>query len=271
MRLRKFLPSSPLQPFVKCCWILDVDANDIPFSQSLFPFGSFELIFNLVNAPEMQIEGDECAYVQPDSLYAGQFTKPFLLKYTQPFRSVGVSLHPWAGNLLFDIPAQHFTNVLTGINDIDARLKWRERLINAKDEDELIAELEHCLLGRIRNYETDNASIAIAKAVMSKPTVQGYRDAISTIGCSRRRIEQRFLQAVGLPMGYFARKIRFQHAVNTLQLNEHLSLTQFGLAAGYYDQAHFTREFKEFSGITPKGFLKQKAQQKIDISGLMMA
>lgn len=271
MRFKKLIPSPALQPYVKYFWLLDVDENDIPFSQLLIPFGWFELIFNLKNAPEMRIDGDYTATAQSQSLYAGQFTNPFLLNYTKPFYSVGISLQPWTGNLLFNVPANYFTDCLTDFNDLDNNLALREQLFYAKNETEIISLFENYLLEKLKHYQVDSVSADIAKAILKNPSVNEYKEIISTIGFSRRRIEQRFLESTGLPMGGFVRKIRFQNAVNILRDKPSTSLTQIGLEAGYYDQSHFVREFKKFSSVTPKEFIIQHSDTSSNVSELMMA
>lgn len=271
MQFKKIIPAPALQPYVKYFWLLDVNEKDIPFSQLLIPFGWFELIFNLKNAPEMRIDGEKKAIPQAESLFAGQFTKPFLLNYSKPFYSVGVSLQPWTGNLLFNAPAQFFTDCLTDFNDLDNNLELKDQLQNAKSETEIILLFENYLLDKLKHYQVDAITADIAKAILKNPSVNQYKEIVSKVGFTRRRIEQRFIESTGLPMGCFVRKIRFQKAVNILRCNTTVSLTKIGLDAGYYDQSHFIREFKDFSGVTPKEFLKQNSDLNSNVSELMMA
>ncbi len=271
MQFKKIFPSPALQPFVKHFWLLNVDESDIPFSQLLIPFGWFELIFNLKNAPDMQIKGNDKAITQSESLFAGQFTNPFVLNYTKPFSSVGISLQPWTGNLLFNAPAHCFTDCLTDFNDLDKELALREQLLHAKNENEIVLLFENYLLAKLKAYQVDAVSADIAKAILKNPSVHEYKAIVSTIGFTRRRIEQRFLASTGLSMGNFVRKMRFQHAVNILRYKTNLPLTHVGLEAGYYDQSHFIREFKEFSSVTPKEFVRQNANTNSNVSELMMA
>ncbi|MBK5285248.1 MAG: AraC family transcriptional regulator [Bacteroidia bacterium] len=264
------MPSPALQPYVRNYWLFDVNEADIPFSQLLFPFGSFELIINLLNAPHMKVLGDKLSFLQPDSLYPGQFTKPFVLNFTQSTKCIGVSLQPWMGNLLFNIPAQEFTDRVTHLQSIDDKSKLRDNLLDAANQSDLIQRLEKHLMEKLKYYKTDGVTSVIAKTIISNPASQDFKTILSDIGLTRRRVEQRFLETTGLPIGFFVRKLRFQRAVNLLRFNTNRSLTQIGFDAGYFDQSHFIREFKGFSGLTPKEFVKQTSEMKIFVSDLMM-
>lgn len=271
MDFKKIVPSLALQPYVRNYWIFDLKEEDIPFTQLLFPFGSFELIFNLLNAPDMKVLGEKGSFTQPESIYPGQFTKPFVLNFTQSSKCVGVSLQPWMGKLLFNVPAQEFTDKVMKVDELDNSTFLREKLLlTMNEEDKLIVELEDFLINKLNHYSFDNTSADIAKSIMLDPSAGEFKNIISSIGVTRRRIEQRFLETTGLPMGFFVRKVRFQKAVNLLRFKKELSLTKIGLMAGYYDQSHFIREFKEFSGLTPKEFLQNSTDMKSFVSELML-
>jgi AraC-like DNA-binding protein len=270
MEFKEITPSLALQPYVRNYWLFDVNEGDLPFSQLLFPFGSFELIFNLLNAPQMRMHGQKSSFLQPDNLFPGQFTKPFVLDFMQSTRCIGVSLQPWMGNFLFNIPAQEFTDRVTDVQSIDDKNRLTHKLRDAKSETVLIKQLEEHLLGKLKNCNIDSVATHIARTIIQSPATYEFKNILISIGLTRRRIEQRFLEATGLPMGFFVRKVRFQKAVNLLRYEKNLSLSQIGLDAGYYDQAHFIREFKEFSGVTPKEFLNQISEMKNFVSDLMM-
>jgi AraC-like DNA-binding protein len=65
-----------------------------------------------------------------------------------------------------------------------------------------------------------------------------------------------FLQYTGLPPKLFCKINRFQHSLNLVNANGQ-NLTNIAYESGYFDQSHFIREFKSFTGITPNSFAAQ--------------
>lgn len=74
------------------------------------------------------------------------------------------------------------------------------------------------------------------------------------INMSKRNFERRFLQYVGLTPVFYNRIIRFHKAVDLMNKSEKASFTELAYAAGYFDQSHFIRDFKQFYGQAPKEF-----------------
>jgi AraC-like DNA-binding protein len=71
---------------------------------------------------------------------------------------------------------------------------------------------------------------------------------------NRRHLTRKFSTAIGLSPKQLAKTIRIQTALKAMLNNEHTSLTDLAYENEYFDQAHFIKEFKEFTGLTPKEF-----------------
>jgi len=72
-------------------------------------------------------------------------------------------------------------------------------------------------------------------------------------GFSTRTISRWFNHDIGISPKKIARIVRFNKALYALHAEKE---TGFYFDFGYFDQAHFLREFKEFTGITPEAYLK---------------
>jgi len=64
---------------------------------------------------------------------------------------------------------------------------------------------------------------------------------------------------VGLSPQFYIRVKRFSEAIRLMQTGRYERLTDVAHSLNYYDQSHFTRDIKAFSGITPKSLF-----QKVD-------
>lgn len=248
-------PATALASFVRHYWYFEIGEDELPFAQMSFPYGSFELICYLENPNLMRWAGSAEDFFEPAIFFAGQLTRPYVMTFTKKCRCVGASLYPWAGNSLYPEPANEFTNRLVPLDELERDTGLHQRLMACACTDTLFACLEAHLLKKIAGRQNDSVVQQLSKCIIENPAREGLNLLLERTGLSRRRLEQRFIQSTGLPMGMFMRKMRFQKALQLMGSRaNNLNLTQVGFTAGYYDQAHFINEFKKFSGLSPGEF-----------------
>ena len=80
---------------------------------------------------------------------------------------------------------------------------------------------------------------------------QAVHDVANEMSVSTRKLERHFLEHLGLTPKLFSRLVRFDRAARAIASRGRIPWSQFALAHGYSDQAHFINEFKEFAGVTP--------------------
>lgn len=79
------------------------------------------------------------------------------------------------------------------------------------------------------------------------------------VGYSQKHLIKIFKEHVGLAPKAFLKIIRFQKAIQEIEANRTANWTSIALESGYYDQAHFINDFKQFSGFTPNDYLNMKS------------
>jgi len=130
-----------------------------------------------------------------------------------------------------------------------------ERLCAANTPMEKIAVVEQFLSSRLKKPEQDKLVLAaLALIHASKGTIK-IKELSKRLHISQSPLEKRFRQAVGTSPKKFASVVRLKQAIHSFSPKH--SLTSLGYEAGFYDQAHFIKEFKHFTGETPEAFFAQ--------------
>ena len=90
-------------------------------------------------------------------------------------------------------------------------------------------------------------------------------DALETVeilsdhaGLSGRRLARLFALEVGLTPKLYARVLRFRRVLQLTHVDRPVDWSDIAHRCGYFDQAHFIRDFKEFSGLTPGDYLARR-------------
>jgi AraC-like DNA-binding protein len=72
-----------------------------------------------------------------------------------------------------------------------------------------------------------------------------------------KNMERKFSNHLGKTPKQYIKLVRFQETLNDFSTHKNIHLTEYAYRNGYFDQAHFIRDFKSFSGYTPKEFVEK--------------
>ncbi len=119
-------------------------------------------------------------------------------------------------------------------------------------------------------FDLIDAAIAAVPAVGLAPEVDWVVDQlarskgqgrveglVNETGWSLRHFGRRFLEQIGLAPKTYARLLRFEHAVELVRARRGVTLAEVAADAGFFDQAHFNRDFRSFAGCTPSEFVAE--------------
>ncbi len=263
---REVLPAPFLRRFIECYWFLRADEAASADPQPILPDGCMELVLNL-GAPFRRCHPDgrsPASEEQPSRMLVGQMDHHVSVRATGPVDVVGVRFHPSGAHPLFRFPMAELTNELAPLEDV---VSLPERLTSASSIKDRRRALDAILSSRFGNAAPDPD---FERAVSSVVEAEGRIcvDALAAnMGVGPRQLERRFRERVGLGPKRFAKVLRFQSVFRRAFLDER-PWAELALDCGYYDQAHFIRDFKSFTGKSPSAlFSRENALTRVFTRG----
>ena len=130
-----------------------------------------------------------------------------------------------------------------------------DRLREERDWDARFDVLERFLIARVAVGPAPTPAVAWADRRLREAGGNvRVGELAAELGCSRRYLTSRFSAEVGLGPKAVARQVRFAGVRERLARAPE-RLAEIAAAAGYYDQAHLNRDFRELAGVTPTEFV----------------
>ena len=171
-------------------------------------------------------------------------------------KTVGISLQPWSGKFFSRFPLHQLTMQIVGGEELDRDLLYEywNRFAEAADDQEIMALAEKMVESKLGSFTANAAVESIIKDIQQQ-TSEDLSVIFDRVPYSTRRIEQLFMEEVGISAKFYRKKVRFQNALKGLKLKLYPSLTDLAYATGYYDQAKFIKDFRSFTGDSPGKYL----------------
>lgn len=235
---REIPPSARLRRYVECYWEQSQAGTS---GHLVLPDGCVDILFSR--------RGGE-----PISLAAvGLMTAPMRVPGARGRSFFGVRFRPGMASALLP-GAELLVNEIRPLDDLAGSTARRmfERLAEADTLDEMV-ELMDPLLRPLD--PPDIASRLLGQLEWADVSLD---QLISHSGLSVRHFRRLCLERAGVSPKYLSRILRFRKAVQKMPAAAQPSWAGFAVACGYYDQAHFIREFQEFAGSTPGRFLQSR-------------
>ncbi|HMG89914.1 MAG TPA: helix-turn-helix transcriptional regulator [Chryseolinea sp.] len=253
MSFERISPRTELRRYIECFWIVE-DTDPSPMIQKIIPDGFSEMIFHFGDTYLIKL--DRKWTRQSWSLLGGQITSHFFLKNTGVSSILGIKFKPAAIGLLFNIDMHALTNrvvSLTGFGHLDL-IAFEGLLKNTGDHSKRIAVIEDYLSNYLRVDQNEPVINAAIEQIFSSNGMVPVAEICKQCGCSERQLERMFRKYVGLSPKLYSRIIRFAYIFQLAQGRKEMNGSELGIASGYYDQSHFIKNFKAFTGEEPSEY-----------------
>jgi AraC-like DNA-binding protein len=250
-------PVAPLAAYIEKFWYCE-EYFAPHRKEGVLPSGRFQLIIHLTDAFTRQRDfapGEK--QLRGPMLVAGMRSR-FDIVDTTILRSVIGVLLPGGTRPFFDESAHCFYNETVALDQLwgSTSADLRDRLPEANTAAERFRVLEVMLLARCNRPFPLHPSVWYGLNEFTRaPHIHSVMDVTKEAGLSRRRFAQLFREQVGITPKLYCRLRRFQNVLHQITSGRAVDWAEVTVAGGYYDQAHLSHEFYDFSGISPATYL----------------
>lgn len=234
-------PYKEIENYVYCFWQLKTQRPlKYDFSYRVVSDGCIDIFFDLKQPSE-------------------NFVMGFYKKYTQfpigkEFDYIGIRFLPSAFPMLFGIDAKILSNQSQELNEILPYLSdWISLKIKSSDSFETITKVlnEKIIeISKNQNIHYDHRFLNSLNLIFQR---NGFLDTEKDLktGLSPRQLRRIFNFHIGTTAKSFSNVVRFQYILNAKPSKQNLKENKLYFDVGFFDQAHFIKNFKTFYGVTP--------------------
>lgn len=227
-------PTPALSRFISHYWLA---RDNMDAEHPVLPDGSVDVVF------EVGHRAISRAY--------GPATRASACPVSPGFHYLGVCFRPGQARHFLMTPAGHLanTNVLVpGLAAITA-----ESIADDIASGNVFDRLQSTLVAWLAQHPVSLAAVDIALDAIERTNGRMRIDRLAQeLGISRRNLERWFLDSVGISPKSYARIRRWQHAFAMVRARRNASLADIAIGAGYADQSHMNRDFRDLIGRSPR-------------------
>lgn len=234
-----FIPPPPLHHWVQSFWQLNV------------PPGKFWYRSVPDNCVDWIISCDEFA----DNYISSPSAEPFVFELSGPVTYFGIRFRILGQQSLMNAPLGEWNNDEHTIHSTEllADAILNPVYASLAQETTFAKRCQHIsavVLAHIKPTDIDKRLVRYIRYCHQNVTgkIDLSDQQCSEFGLSSRQLRRLSRLYLGISPREFSRVLRFQYALNMMQTNPQICTDS------YYDQAHFIKEFKRLSGLTPQAF-----------------
>lgn len=241
-----------LDPFVRQLWLYQgCSKRPLP---TLLPGTGTELLINLADPIQLQL-GTHSRTLGHDALICCPRTAQLKLTATGNVKLLSIRFRSSGFYQLFRVPMHGLTDQLHLYSDVfnATDLSW---LFDEHSDVERLSRLQRWLSDKLEQSNDHNLLFGqVIEQVYYGLDKQVLSRVKSEAACSERSFQRKFKTFTGVDAKYFSRTARFQACLKQLLHTDRMRFAELSTEQSFYDQSHFIKEFRHFSGQTPKDYL----------------
>jgi AraC-like DNA-binding protein len=258
--INEYKPSLELRPYVELFWFGRFNINSAKLlAQRVIPNGYLELIIHITDMHCELLQSNNFSS-SPDYTLIGLFTKPYDVHFKDEVKVFGIRFKPEGMYHTFGLPASEVQESFADMQAFIGRdfREFTSRLRGKNSVQQMIFLSENYLKKNINDNKINLYYLnRAAEIIRKRKGLISIEELASKVYISTRQLEREFKEKIGIPPKSYMRIARLNEVNIAIKKGIRLNLTDLALSTGYSDQAHFIRDFKFFTGESPKGFLNK--------------
>jgi len=251
LNFNTFLVEANLQPYVQSYWQVQKKLTSMS-NFNIAPDGAMGIIINLGDQITIKTQKKNYILKNKGIILLGVFTYCVNMALTNNCHLVGIRFNPAGASAFFrDSSARLYQNNIL----LDEVELYEKLSLQSVDIADVFNEYLHNKMN-IDNHILN--LLSLLKYIDNKKGLVDIYHLASVLSMSRRNFDRTFKKYVGLSPKIYIRIIKIKYTRNQLRTFMFTNLTEVGYDNGYFDQAHFIREFKTFMSQVPKDYVKEK-------------
>lgn len=252
MNIESHTPTDLLSPFIKTYLIIESQDELI---NRVLPDTSLALAFRYKGQVNY-ITGNFLNSL-PTSVISGLRTSVRLINYSKDTTTIIILFKEAGAAAFFKEPLHELFEESISLDNFISHRKIsiiEEQLAEAQNNNQRIAFVEQFLLSKLSNQGPDKLIYAAIQKIYAAKGIVRIKELAGTLYISHDAFEKRFRKTVGTSPKRFSSIVRMKSIIKQRQQSQ--TLTDIAFDAGYFDQPHFNKDFKLFTGQTPTDFFK---------------
>jgi AraC-like DNA-binding protein len=233
--------------------------------EKILPYNRIELIFNLDPAPHKVLDNaDSGKYTLYKTAWlCGMRTKYLVIEPTGRSHMIGIRFKPGGAWPFFESPLERYRDNVIELDDVSPGLAAlvQQQLTSAGSVDDKYAVLQALLHSLSRGPLIQDPTVARAVAYLENEDSPSIANLAKQLHMSGKSLVALFRSRIGISPKALARVYKFQRVLTMLEEGVYPTLAEVAHDAGYYDQAHFCKEFQSFCGINPTRYFAMKTER----------
>lgn len=256
MRIQSYDIIPNLRPYVKLICTMECgDDTDTRYIRVL-PDTCVELFLNYTSTP-VAIIGDE---LHKGSIISARMSRPMEVQMRKGAGCLAICFHPGMAYQFFQIPMHILSDTTAALSDVWINLtkEIEDQLASAPDNETRVTLAQAYLLQQLVLDKNDPQLAYCLQQAQRSGGLATVNQLSIDAGFSQRHLSRKFQQYMGLSPKEYLGVCRFLQSLQYLKNYPILSLTEIAYKSGYYDQSHFNRDYKTYTGCAPAQFVQAK-------------